>query len=118
MKKDGLQARQSYDVVKFTLTVHIEVKQKGKWFYSSSPVFDVHSQGPSKKEALDNVAEALQLFVESCYERGTLEQAMKEIGLVPARKTNKTQRHAATSLLSIDFPFDLLAAKHAQAQAH
>jgi len=119
MKKDSLQVQPSYDAARFTLTVHIKVKQKGGWFYSSSPVFDVHSQGRSEEEALNNITEALQLFVESCYERGTLEQAMKEIGFAPAEKIVKEQQHTATSLHRIDVPFDLLVAEHVQqAQAH
>lgn len=63
--------------IQSNLRVPATVRQEGKWFYSSCPVFDVHSQGLSKEEALDNLAEALQLFVESCIERGTLDQVVK-----------------------------------------
>jgi len=71
--------------IQFSVQVSIQVKREGMWFIASCPALDLHSQGRSEKEALDNVGEAIQLFVESCYERGTLEQVLKESGFQPGK---------------------------------
>ncbi len=65
-------------------TVPAEVRQEGAYFVAGCPPLDVFSQGESEESALVNLAEALQLFVESCYERGTLEEVLKDCGFKPA----------------------------------
>ena len=56
--------------VKFAVSAG--VRSDGAYFVAGCPPFDVFSQGETEESALLNLAEALQLFVESCYERGTL----------------------------------------------
>ena len=56
------------------------VRPSGKYFVSHCPVLDVYSQGHTEEEALRNLRDALRLFVESCHERGTLDQVLKECG--------------------------------------
>nr|VFK06901.1 MAG: Uncharacterised protein family (UPF0150) [Candidatus Kentron sp. LPFa]VFK23063.1 MAG: Uncharacterised protein family (UPF0150) [Candidatus Kentron sp. LPFa] len=56
----------------------INVKQDGKWFISSCHPLDVHSQGATRQEAIRNIEEALRFFIESCLERGALEQVFRE----------------------------------------
>jgi predicted RNase H-like HicB family nuclease len=94
-------------VIQFSLRVPAAVRQEGKWFYSSCPVLDVHSQGLSKEEALGNLIEALQLFVESCFERGTLDQVLRESGFSPVH-----QQRVVEGDSYLDVPVTLLAAKH------
>lgn len=77
--------RQMAHRVQFTMSVPATVRNEGKWYYSSCPVLDVHSQGRTDKEAIDNLVEALQLFVETCFEQGTLGQVLREQGFEPAR---------------------------------
>ena len=64
--------------VMFSLTVDSEVKKEGDVYVSYCPALDVYSQGDSEDEASANLIEALQLFLQSCYERGTLDAVMKE----------------------------------------
>ena len=45
-----------------------------------SPVLDLYSQGDTKAEALQNVHEAVSLFLGTCYEQGTLNQVLQERG--------------------------------------
>ena len=78
--------------VKVEFTVPAEVREadqtsapggEGAYYISVCPPLDVFSQGETEEAALANLAEALQLFVESCYERGTLEGVLKDCGFVP-----------------------------------
>ena len=49
---------------------------------SCCPALDVYSQGDTKEEALSNLREAVQLFISSCYERGTLADVLKDSGFI------------------------------------
>lgn len=69
--------------IRFELAVPAEVRKDGDHFVSFCPPLDVYSQGPSEEAALDNLAEALQLFVEPCLARGTLDRVLKDRGFEP-----------------------------------
>jgi len=60
------------------------IKRQGKWFVAYCPPLDLSTQGKTIEEAKKNLVEASQLFIISCLERGTLDQALKELGFVPA----------------------------------
>lgn len=118
MKDSSLEISQYGSEIKFTLTVPIEIRQEGGWYYSACHSFGVHSQGLSQEEAKEHIIEAVQLFIETCYEQGTLEKVLKECGfhpvsfsrLTPARKLQPTE-------FMVDVPLPLMVANHAQAQA-
>ena len=42
---------------------------------------DIYSQGDTRDDAVTNLVEAVQLFVESCIERGTLKAVLTESGI-------------------------------------
>jgi len=89
------------------------VRQEGAMFYSSCPVFDVHSQGQTRQEALDHLVEALQVFVETCYEQGTLHQVLKDQGFMPSDEVEQEP-----SGCTIDVPLALVARQHVENRAH
>src|SRR5437016_4318505 len=60
-----------------------KIRKRGKWYVSSCPPLDVHSQGHSKQEARQNLIDALVFFLESCFDRGTLETVLRDAGFVP-----------------------------------
>ena len=65
--------------VEFTLPVEVRESDSGAAYrVSVCPPLDVFSQGETEEAALANLAEALQLFIESCIERGTLEEVLKD----------------------------------------
>ena len=66
--------------IRSVLSVSCHVQSDEVGYISHCPALDVFSQGETKEEALDNLAEALQLFVESCHARGTLDAVLKERG--------------------------------------
>ncbi len=57
------------------------VKREGGWYVAHCPPLDVTTQGRSVAEAKENLREASELFIVSCLERGTLDQALQELGL-------------------------------------
>ena len=70
-------------LVKFEMSVPARIRVDGDIFVASCPALDVVSQGGSKEQALANLVEALQLFVETCYEMGTLGEVLREQGFQP-----------------------------------
>lgn len=77
-------------------TVPAEVRQEGAYFVAGCPPLDVFSQGETEESALVNLAEALQLFVESCYERGTLEKVLKDCGFKPEGNSGRSKESSRT----------------------
>ncbi|MGA8541381.1 MAG: type II toxin-antitoxin system HicB family antitoxin, partial [Terriglobales bacterium] len=49
-------------------------------YVAHCPPLDITTQGKTEAEAKKNLAEASELFVVSCFERGTFEQALRELG--------------------------------------
>lgn len=66
------------------MNVPVSVKQEGAWFISRCDPLNLFSQGQTEQQAIENIQEAVELFIESCYERGTLEQVLKDCGFQPA----------------------------------
>jgi predicted RNase H-like HicB family nuclease len=99
--------------VSFSMKVPATVRQEGAQFYASCDILDVHSQGDSEKQALDNLVEALQLFVETCYQQGTLEKVLKAQGFVPGDFDEQVIGGHA-----VEVPLALIARQHAAAHAH
>lgn len=93
------------------------VRKEGKWVYSSCPSLDVHSQGHTKREALSNLKEAVGLFVESCYKRGTLGKVLLACGFVPG---GHSVGHIKAGAESVNVPLSLISRgrAHAEARSH
>ncbi len=56
------------------------LKKEGGWYIAHCPPLDITTQGKTESEAKKNLIEASELFVVSCFERGTFEQALRELG--------------------------------------
>jgi predicted RNase H-like HicB family nuclease len=67
-------------LVQATFQLFGTMKQEDGWFIAHCPPLDITTQGRTQVEAQKNLAEASELFVISCFERGTFEQALRELG--------------------------------------
>ncbi|MGB9204380.1 MAG: type II toxin-antitoxin system HicB family antitoxin [Terriglobales bacterium] len=56
------------------------MKKENGWYVAYCPPLDITTQGRTEDEAKKNLIEASELFVVSCFERGTFEQALRELG--------------------------------------
>jgi len=77
------------------------VKREGGWFIAHCPPLDITTQGRNLDEAKQNLKEAAQLFIISCIERGTLDQALRELGFV---KVEERQIHAPANSFPLVIP--------------
>ena len=108
--------RQAEAVIQFHVKVSFELKKEGDWFIASCCPLDVHSQGKTADQAVANLAEAIELFLESCYERGTLEQVLKESGFSPAHGERRYAGDQRRGMLDIPLPALIANKKNAEAR--
>ncbi|WP_319524753.1 type II toxin-antitoxin system HicB family antitoxin [uncultured Desulfosarcina sp.] len=80
--------------VKMQLRIPVEIHKKDKWYVASCPVLDVITQGKTENSAKKNLGDALELFLTTCFEMGTLDEVLKKCGfeLRPAKKSSKSER--------------------------
>jgi predicted RNase H-like HicB family nuclease len=88
--------------VQFTLPASF--RKRGNWYISSCPSLDVHSQGKTRSEAEQNLVDALGSFLISCYERGTLDEVLRNAGFVPAPASHRTQPKQAARGVTVTVP--------------
>ncbi len=84
--------------------VPARIRKKGKWFISSCPLLDVHSQGRTRDEAERNLVDALASFLISCYERGTLDDVLREAGFVPVAEARALDTALAKGEIELTVP--------------
>ena len=98
--------------VKMELRIPVEIKKKDKWFIASCPVLDVVTQGKTENSAKRNLGDALELFLTTCFEMGTLDQVLKNCGF-ELRSTQKSQKSERLGTITpkdyLDIPLHLLA---------
>jgi predicted RNase H-like HicB family nuclease len=68
------------DTVGVVIRVRCFARQEGSLWVSCCPGLDVYSQGDDREEARKNLHEAVELWLDSCVERGTLGEALRELG--------------------------------------
>ena len=97
--------------VELTAKLPVKIKKRGKFYVSSCPLLEVYSQGETKARALENIKEALQLFLMSCFERGTLGTVFRERGFKPS---TRIVHHTSTpsKYQSVTVPLPLQAPLH------
>jgi predicted RNase H-like HicB family nuclease len=68
------------DTVEIAVRLRCFVRHENGYWVSGCPSLDVYSQAESADGAKAALREAVELWVESCLERGSLEQALREVG--------------------------------------
>lgn len=69
------------DQINFKLAVF--VTKRRKWWLATCPALDLYAQGPGPEKAVASLRDAVRGFVADCFERGTLDEVMKNAGFGP-----------------------------------
>jgi predicted RNase H-like HicB family nuclease len=85
------------DTVEFSLNLACTVKREDDDIWvAGCPALDVYSQGDTQEDAKRSLEEAISLWAEDCHERGTLDQALRELGFIkvhPGEVLNPNAEH-------------------------
>jgi predicted RNase H-like HicB family nuclease len=101
-------------IVSVVVRLRAEVKRERGGFVSCAPDLDVWSQGSTEKRALDHLAEAVRVFLVACFERGTLDDVLKECGWTAIKRPEASRKgHKKGLAISVEIPFRAAALCHA-----
>ena len=90
--------------VRAEFTLFGTLKRSGNWWIAYCPQLDIKTQGKTRSEAKKNLMEASELFITSCLERGTLDQALRELGFIPSKRSAR-KIAGNTFKMAIPIPF-------------
>lgn len=99
--------------VQLSANLPVKLTKRKKWVVASCPILDVHSQGENEKKAKKNLKEALTLFFISCFERGTLDAALKSCGFNPVDLADARKKPLQPAKDFIRVPIPFLGYQHA-----
>lgn len=92
--------------VEFNVRVPFHVYPNDGHFIACAHVLNVLTQGDTRTEARNNLVEAIQLFLMSCFERGTLDEVLRESGFRSALRKPKTRRKTKpVRTMNVPLPF-------------
>ncbi|MDR1490604.1 MAG: type II toxin-antitoxin system HicB family antitoxin [Desulfovibrio sp.] len=77
------------------LEVHFKPSDNKKYWIASCPDLDLATQGETFERAEQNLREAIMLFIESCLQRGTLDEILRQAGYTEARINTVAEAAAA-----------------------
>ncbi|MBI3035409.1 type II toxin-antitoxin system HicB family antitoxin [Candidatus Woesearchaeota archaeon] len=63
------------------LLLNVIIKQEDKGYSVICPELNVASQGETFEEAISNIKEAVELYIETAEELGTLDEVLEQLGL-------------------------------------
>ena len=92
--------------VKAEFTLFGVMKHEGDWYIAHCPPLDLTTQGRTLAEAKRNLIEASELFIASCLERGTLDQALRELEFVPPKSKPENIPNAFPIAIPVAFGFE------------
>jgi predicted RNase H-like HicB family nuclease len=85
------------------------VRQEGDWYVAECLGLPVVAQGETDAQAMASLIEATQLFVETCIERGTLEQVLIKHSWRPSPLP---PRQMDPAIFSLPVPLPVVVKKH------
>jgi predicted RNase H-like HicB family nuclease len=93
----------------FTVTLPFRIQKEGSMYITCCPPLDVWSQGETVKRAQENLVEAVKLFINSCFVRGTLDRVLRECGFVPVTAPPKAMpKRIQGRQITVPVPFSFV----------
>jgi predicted RNase H-like HicB family nuclease len=84
--------------ISFNLVCTVKRDSERRWV-ASCPKLEVVSQGKTEEQARAALKEAIELWIESCFERHTLEEALRECGF---ERVSKEEAARAREVIVIE----------------
>ena len=75
-----MKERMRDEIIGYSVKLQPWFRRDGRQWLVWCPAIDVMTQASTKKRALESLREAVELWFESCIDRGVLDAALKELG--------------------------------------
>lgn len=82
-------------VINYSVRLETRVRKEGREWVAWCLPLDVMTQATTRKKAVESLKEAVELWFESCVERGVLNEALKEAGFCPAGQGEQVPKGAS-----------------------
>lgn len=81
------------------------IKKRRKWYLAVCPILDLAAQGSTPSEAVASLRNAVRGFVADCFERGVLDEVMKNAGFgPPVSGVTRVRERRGTRFLRVPIP--------------
>ena len=90
-------------VIAYSVRLEAWVRGDGAEWLVWCPAIDVMTQARRKKQALESLREAVELWFESCIERGVLDSALTEVGFTKV-PPNEEARESVNFVSAVRHP--------------
>jgi len=81
-----------------------QIFKEGKTYVAHTPELDVSSCGPTRAKAMNNLKEAVRLFLEEAERMGTLDRILEEAGYLKRRQKLEGPKFIAVERVSLPLP--------------
>jgi predicted RNase H-like HicB family nuclease len=86
------------------LLLNVIIKQEDKGYSVICPELNVASQGETFEEAIINIKEAVELYIETAEELGTLDEVLEQLGLT---KEDLKKKSLIPRVVTANVPIDV-----------
>ena len=86
------------------LLLNVIIKQEEKGYSVICPELNVASQGETFEEAIANIKEAVELYIETAEELGTLDDVLEQLGLT---KEDLKKKSLIPRVVTANIPIDV-----------
>ncbi len=86
------------------LLLNVIVKQEEKGYSVICPELNVASQGETFEESIDNIKEAIELYIESAEELDILDEVLEQLGLT---KEDLKKKSLVPKVVTASVPIDV-----------
>ena len=73
-------------LIKMQLSAYVTAEKIGNWHEAWCPALGIGTQGETLQQARANIEEAVELFIETAFARGTLKKVLAARGFHPHRE--------------------------------
>jgi len=103
-------------LINVNIELPITMRDKGDYVVASCRQLDIHAEGSSIQEAKLHITQALDAFITTCLEMGSLEAVLKDCGF--SKITHETHQVPNQDEEYINVPISLLASNHEQTKTY
>ena len=101
MMRSGEDERMDSSVTGYSVQLDAWFRRDGRKWLAWCPAINVITQARTKKRAKESLREAVELWFESCIDRGVLDAALKEVGFTKVPHGEETPEGDRVNVVNV-----------------